>query len=112
MSSAAHRVGERMRHSLNPRNPDGFQRFPVELLGGAWVVEIGYRIESLGQPARSWMTRDGMERDPGEAPTVTMVTAELIDGGNFLKVPMEFFNASMRSEMEAEIADRLQEEWK
>jgi hypothetical protein len=97
--------------SRNPMNADGYQRFDAEFAGGWLRLEVGYRIVSEGCRPEERMTPDGLERDPGEAPTVRLVSLELIGHADNRILPLSVLTGVQRTDLETEISKTLEGIW-
>ena len=90
---------------------DGYYNTSVDFAGGSWGLEVGYRIVSTGTSRSQRMTKDGLEVDMGEAPTVKIVTIEFSNSKDKLFLPMWLLSADQEVQLESEITDHLQELW-
>ena len=96
----------------NENIPDGYYETTLDAFGGTWEVFIGYRVTGYGQRPTDRMTRDGLERDGGEAPTVRITHFEIGNHKDAMTFPMWLLSGEQVANIEAEIVEFLEDLWK
>lgn len=96
----------------NENTPDGYYETTLDAFGATWNVTVGYRVTNYGQRPTERMTRDGLERDGGEAPSVKLTHFEIGNHVDSMTFPMWLLSAAQESHIEAEIVETLEDLWK
>lgn len=96
----------------NENTPDGYYETTLDAFGAEWKIIVGYRVTNYGTRPVERMTRDGLERDEGEAPSVKITHFEIGNSRDSMTFPMWLLSAAQESHIESEIVETLEDLWK
>jgi hypothetical protein len=96
----------------NENTPDGYYETTLDAFGSTWKIIVGYRVTNYGTRPVERMTRDGLERDEGESPSVRITHFEIGNNRDSMTFPMWLLTTAQESYIEAEIVESLEDLWK
>jgi hypothetical protein len=93
----------------DPNSIDVIRTFPLNDHG--MKLRLGGHIETRGEPAREYMTKEGLQRDAGEAAEVSIRKVWLVNADETIvhEIPIALIGDDI-SDYETDMADNLEEE--